>query len=115
MADYTQPRVTHSLGAANDALVFTAEGRDGNELSNFLVLQLDDIGTLTISFEARVPGESAWEAIAGTDVTDSTATNVTSTTADGLWRFDVAGLDFRARVSAYTSGTVNATGNFVKG
>ena len=56
-------------------------------------LQLSGTFTLTVQFEATVDGET-----------------VSSTTAAGAWRANVAGYRLvRARVSAFTSGSANAT------
>lgn len=73
-----------------------------------LLLQVKGITTATITWEARCNG-SDWVAITAKDLT--TGAEATTATADGLYRVIVAGLlEFRARVSSYTSGTITVTG-----
>lgn len=61
--------------------------------------------TGTVTFEGSVDG-STFFAIAGTDASDD-ATKSSIATAAKAYRFNVKGLySFRARVSAYTTGTV---------
>jgi hypothetical protein len=75
---------------------------------NTLAMQVEGITTATITFEATVDG-SNWVAVQATNLTSGTA--ATTATADGLYRLDVSGLyQVRARISAYTSGTINVTG-----
>ena len=70
-------------------------------------LQLSGTFTLTVQFEATVDGET----FVGLNMLPSnSATAVSSTTAAGAWRANVAGYRLvRARVSAFTSGSANAT------
>jgi hypothetical protein len=70
-------------------------------------LQLAGTFTLTVQFEATVDGET----FVGLNMLPSnSATAVSSTTAAGAWRANVAGYRLvRARVSAFTSGSANAT------
>ena len=69
--------------------------------------QLAGTFTLTVHFEATVEGET----FVGLNMLPSnSATAVSSTTAAGAWRANVAGYRLvRARVSDFTSGSANAT------
>ena len=70
-------------------------------------LQLSGTFTLTVQFEATVDGETF---VALNILPSNSATAVSSTTAAGAWRANVAGYRLvRARVSAFTSGSANAT------
>lgn len=63
----------------------------------------------TLQFEGSGDGDTTWQSCSGT-LSSNPATAATSTTSTGQWRFPVAGLtSFRVRMSAYTSGTANAT------
>ena len=99
-----------SLAAAIAERIFDANG----EVLLFDVrglgavgLQLSGTFTLTVQFEATVDGET----FVGLNMLPSnSATAVSSTTAAGAWRANVAGYRLvRARVSAFTSGSANAT------
>lgn len=73
-----------------------------------LTVQVVGITTATITFEATVDGTN-YVAIQFTNLTSGTA--ATTATADGIYRATVLGLlDVRARVSAWTSGTITVTG-----
>ena len=68
------------------------------------VLQVWGTFVGTITFEARL-STGTWVAIRVTNLTTGNA--ATTTAAAGLYRVDCAGLAvMRARVSAYTSGTI---------
>ena len=69
---------------------------------NSVVVQLAGTWAGTQSFEVSNDGTS-WNACAGWSVTGG-ATPVTSATANGHWLLPCAGLYFRVRFSAYTSG-----------
>src|SRR6267154_285207 len=71
-------------------------------------VQFTGIGSLTLTFEGTTDGTN-FDPIFGTPVAGGAA--VSSTTANGHWvNFNVAGLTaFRARVSAYTSGSATVT------
>lgn len=76
---------------------------------NDLVLQVTGITTATITAEASNDEGSNWATIAGTNL--ATAASATTITANGLYRYDVGGLQrVRARISAYTSGTIDVHG-----
>lgn len=71
------------------------------------MIQLSQTWSGTVQFEASAgPGPNAsWSAISGTPIGGTTP--VTSATANGAWRFNVASTNLlRARVSTYTSGTI---------
>lgn len=73
-----------------------------------LTMQVQGITTATITFEATIDGTN-WVAIQVTNLTSGAL--ATTTTADGLFRVTVLGLvRVRARISAYTSGTITVTG-----
>ena len=70
--------------------------------------QVTGITTATITWEATIDGTN-WVAIATTNL--ATGTAATTATADGLFRVTVIGLmQVRARISAWTSGTIYVHG-----
>lgn len=76
-----------------------------------LVAQVTGITTATITWEATID-DSTWVAIRATDLTSGTAAS--TATANGLFSLTVSGLSqVRARISAYTSGTITVTGKAV--
>lgn len=74
---------------------------------NNVVLQIVGTFSATVTFEATLDG-SNWVAVACADLNSTTRARATTATAPGLFMLDaVAGLQqFRARVSAYASGSV---------
>lgn len=73
-----------------------------------LTAQVQGITTATVTWEGTVDG-SNWVAIQATNLNSGAA--ATTATADGLFRLTVLGLrQVRARISAYTSGTITVTG-----
>lgn len=73
-----------------------------------LTMQVQGITTATITFEATIDG-SNWVAVQATNL--NTGSVSTTATADGLHRITVLGLvSVRARISAYTTGTITVTG-----
>lgn len=73
-----------------------------------LTMQVQGITTATITFEATIDGTN-WVAILATNLNNDTT--ATTATADGIYRITVLGLiSVRARISAYTSGTITVTG-----
>jgi len=73
-----------------------------------LTMQVQGITTATITFEATIDG-SNWVAVQATNLNSGSA--ATTATADGLYRLTVLGLvSVRARISAWTSGTITVTG-----
>ena len=72
-----------------------------------LALQVKGITTATVSFEATIDGTN-WVALRMTPI--ATGTTATTATADGIYQADVRGLlQVRARISAWTSGTITVT------
>lgn len=73
-----------------------------------LTMQVQGITTATITFEATIDGAN-WVAVQATNLNSGNI--ATTTTADGIYRITVLGLvSVRARISAYTSGTITVTG-----
>ena len=76
-----------------------------------LSVQISGITSATITFEGTVDGAN-W--VAQRAVNKATGAVATTATADGIYLFDVVGIrKFRARISAYVSGTIKATANAV--
>lgn len=75
-----------------------------------LSVQISGITSATITFEGTVDGN--W--VEQRAVNKTTGAVATTATADGIYLFDVVGIrKFRARISAYVSGTIKATANAV--
>ena len=73
-----------------------------------LTAQVVGITTATITWEGTVDGTN-WVAIQATNL--NTGSAATTATADGLYRINVTGLlKVRARISAWTAGTITVTG-----
>jgi hypothetical protein len=79
-----------------------------------VALQVSGTFSATVTFEVTVDGTN-WVSAACLDVSDTTRTHKATTTAVGVFTFDefvgVTGL--RARISAYTSGSVTVVANAV--
>lgn len=74
-------------------------------------LQVEGITTATVLFEGTIDG-STWYAIRAINLNSGAVAS--QATADGVWTVPVAGLDqLRARISAYTSGTITVSGKGV--
>lgn len=70
-------------------------------------VQVEGITTGTVTFEGTIDG-STWYAVRVYKPADGSV--ATTATADGLFVAPVAGMDqFRARISAYTAGTITVT------
>ena len=95
------PIAERIFDANGEVLIFDVRGLGA------VGLQLSGTFTLTVQFEATVDGET----FVGLNMLPSnSATAVSSTTAAGAWRANVAGYRLvRARGSAVTSGSANAT------
>ena len=77
-----------------------------------LAVQITGTFTGTVTFECTIDGTN-WVALEMTSI-GASATVSTTATAAGIWVADVRGLvQVRARVSAYTSGAITATGCLV--
>lgn len=104
-------RVLQSAAAAtgNGTPVTCTAGGEGGYAT--LTAQVQGITTATITWEATVDGTN-WIAIQAIPL--ATGTAATTATADGIFRINVTGLvSVRARISAYTSGTINVTAYLV--
>lgn len=75
-------------------------------MDRMISVQIVSAGTATITFEASNDGGTTWVATTGNGVGSAGAATTTSTTA-GIFVFPAQTRAFRARVSAYTSGTVS--------
>ena len=70
-------------------------------------LEVSGTFVATVTFEGQVSPGGAWHALAATPLGGGSA--VTETSSAGAWRLDVRGLvAVRVRVSAYTSGQIDA-------
>lgn len=95
----------------------SAAGATGNgtafEVGGLAMVTIQVTGTFsgTVTFEGTIDG-SNWVAVLARKVTDG-ATGTTATAA-GIYQVPVSGLgQLRARVSAYTSGSITAEGRGV--
>lgn len=79
--------------------------------SNFstIVVQVEGTFVGTVTFEKKTKGATAYVAVQCTSATDRTLVE-TSTADPGYWECPGGAYSFRARVSAYTSGTIVVTG-----
>lgn len=75
---------------------------------SYVTLGVSGITTATITIEASVD-ETNWYAVEATNLTNGAY--ATTITADGLYRVQTIGLRaLRARISAYTTGTISVYG-----
>lgn len=105
-----QPKMQDAAVAIGNgtAMVCTDEANGGYAV---LVVQLVITNTATVTFEATVDGTN-WISVLFENIT--TGASASTATASGLYRATVLGLSqVRARVSAWTSGTVTALGLLV--
>ncbi|HLP40980.1 MAG TPA: hypothetical protein VK465_05695, partial [Fibrobacteria bacterium] len=97
-----QMGVTDSLAAAN------AESRYGGDGAGTVGFQLSGTWSATITFEATINGVT-WTSVYAYN--RASGTGATTATSNGTYVVSTAGVRYvRARVSAYTSGTVAVTG-----
>ena len=94
----------------------SAAGGTGNgtplavDLYTAVAVQVTITNTATVTFETTSDG-TTWVSRACTSVADTVGALVTTATASGVYQCNIAGMQqFRVRVSAFTSGTVTATG-----
>lgn len=81
----------------------------GDGARTTLTVQIQGITIATVTFEGTVDGTN-WVAMGFTTLANN-STVATTATADGLYRATVLGLlSVRARISAWTSGTITVTG-----
>jgi hypothetical protein len=98
-----------AVAQGNGTAVDCTNASDGGY--DLLTLQIVGITTATVTFEATVDG-ATWVAVKFTNMTSDAA--ATTATADGLYRATVRGYrQVRARISAWTSGTIDITGILV--
>jgi len=100
---------TSLLTLLQSAAVATGNGTPQN-VSGYsrLCMQVKGITTATITFECTVNGVD-WVALSVSPIGGGAA--VTTATADGVFSATVGGLtSVRARISAWTSGTITVTG-----
>lgn len=95
---------TADLAALNDELQLDCQN---GRTEAGAVFQLAGTWVGTITFEATVDGTN-WVEVLAVNANDDTA--ATTATANGIYRVIADGMKVRARVSAYTSGTVEAAG-----
>lgn len=112
MANKTKTVVMQSAAVAtgNGTAISIAASPGGFTI---LSIQIVGITTATFTFEGTIDGTN-WVAISFTNATSGTA--ATTATADGIYynSTSVRGiLSVRARISAWTSGTITATGVLV--
>lgn len=95
-----------ATATGNGTAISTTDAANG--AATTLTMQVAGITTATITFEATIDG-SNWIAVACTNLNDGTAS--TQATANGLYRLTCLGLvSVRARISAYTTGTITVIG-----
>ena len=83
----------------------------GNGAHKKLAVQVQGITVATITWEATIDGTN-WVGVLVAPITTGTA--ALTATANGIFTVDVTGLtSFRARISAWTSGTITVTGVLV--
>lgn len=71
-------------------------------------VQVQGITTATVTWEGTIDGTN-WVAVRATNL--NSGSDATTATADGIYRLTVLGFNqVRARISAYTSGTITVTG-----
>lgn len=96
-----------ATATGNGTAIVTVTGSDG--AYSLLDMQVTGITTATITFEATVDGTN-WVAVGAATGADWT-TVATTAAADGIYRIVIGGLcQVRARISAYTTGTITVTG-----
>jgi hypothetical protein len=102
------PVIMQNLATANgDGTSITTQGRSTAVLN--ITASVAMSGGTTINFEVSPNGGTDWYPILGTQV--GTTTTATSTTTTGSWQFNPSGYtDLRARISAYSAGTITITG-----
>lgn len=95
-----------AVATGNGTAIDVRKEADG--AMSVVAIQVTGITTATITFEATID-DSNWVSILAENIT--TGAEATTATADGIYRITCLGLSqIRARVSAWTSGTITATG-----
>lgn len=102
----TVPMQVAAVATGNGTVIDTTIISDG--ALTVVTMQITGITTATITFEATIDGTN-WVAVQASNLNDGT--DATTATADGIYRLTCLGLlKVRARVSAWTSGTIYVTG-----
>jgi hypothetical protein len=95
-----------AVATGNGTVIDTTAISDG--ALTVLAMQITGITTATITFEATIDGTN-WVAVQATNLNDGS--EASTATADGIYRLTCLGLrQVRARISAWTSGTIYVTG-----
>ena len=95
-----------AVATGNGTAIDVVTGTDGG--FETLDLQVQGITTATITFEATIDGTN-WVPVAAMTRADN-STMATTATADGIYQVSVGGLrQVRARISAWTTGTITVT------
>ena len=103
------PMQSAAVATGNGTALSVTSSADGGFV--LATIQIEGITTATITFEGTIDGTN-WVAIQFTNL--NSGSDATTATADGLYRATVAGLSqVRARISAWTSGTINVYGILV--
>lgn len=99
------PMQSAAVAVGNGTAVSTV---DVDGAFTVLAMQVTGISTATITFEATID-DTNWVAVQVTNLNDGSES--TTATADGIYRLTCLGLNqVRARISAWTSGTIYVTG-----
>lgn len=103
----TAPTATLMQNAATATGSGTSMNIEGYSVA---VISLTGTWAGTVTFEASADN-SNWVPIAGADATGHSNSTASAVTADGQYAFNIAGYkSIRARISAYTSGSLTANG-----
>jgi len=105
-----------SRNVSSDTMLQTAAVATGNGTAmsligyNNVICQVEGITTATVTWEATQDGTN-WVGVALANLNSTTRARALTATADGMHMLDdVAGMvSFRARISAWTTGTINVT------
>ncbi len=102
IATFPTTQLQMNAVATGNGVVLNLEGQDT------IVVQVIGITTATITWEANVD-LTTWVGVALADLNSTTRARALTTAANGLFLLENApGLkQFRARISAWTSGTIN--------
>ena len=96
-----------AVATGNGTAIETIDASSG--AFTVLAMQVTGITTATITFEATIDGTN-WVAVTAKNLNGGV--EATTATADGIYTIMVAGLPkVRARVSAWTTGTIYVTGS----
>lgn len=102
-------RYTGSASSVTTLFTFDVTDQYRDDLPSSVFVQLVGTWVGTVAFEGSVDGTNWYSLVGHTPATVGGAL-LTTATANGIYAFPLAGRYFRARVSAWTSGTVVAEG-----